>query len=201
MRAWRFWNFETAWVLERKYCIPLAWEQDFPRSDARKGEGDYVSISASRESCARALAVAGLVGAESVFCRRGRRWAYRYSSPVPLTTVSRIDLIGRLGHLADTLPPGDADVMRAQLRADEEKIVAARADVRLSRDDVRRSLRAEPFDADAMRKAMTANHTAHERFDQVIHDMLASAASKMSVVGRTKLADWPSQAAAARPMQ
>jgi len=126
--------------------------------------------------------------------------AYRYSSPVPLTTVSRIDLIGRLSHLADTLPPGDADVMRAQLRADEEKIVVARADVRLSRDDVRRSLRAEPFDADAMRKAMTANHAAHERFDQVIHDMLASAASKMSVVGRTKLADWPAQVANARPM-
>jgi uncharacterized membrane protein len=127
--------------------------------------------------------------------------AYRYSSPVPLTTVSRVDLIGRLNHVADTLPPGDADVMRAQLRADEEKIVAARADLRLSRDDVRRSLRAEPFDADAMRKAMTANHAAHERFDQVIHDMLASAASKMSVVGRTKLADWPAQSVTARPEQ
>jgi uncharacterized membrane protein len=125
--------------------------------------------------------------------------AYRYGSPVPLTTVSRVDLIGRLNHVADTLPPGDADAMRAQLRADEEKIVAARADVRLSRDDVRRSLRAEPFDADAMRKAMTANHAAHERFDQVIHDMLASAASKMSVVGRTKLADWPAQTANSRP--
>jgi uncharacterized membrane protein len=125
--------------------------------------------------------------------------AYRYSSPVPLTTVSRVDLIGRLNHVADTLPPGDADIMRAQLRADEEKIVAARADVRLSRDDVRRSLRAEPFDADAMRKAMTANHAARERFDRVVHDMLASAASKMSLVGRTKLADWPAQAANARP--
>jgi uncharacterized membrane protein len=124
--------------------------------------------------------------------------AYRYSSPVPLTTVSRIDLIGRLNHLADTLPPGDAASLRAQLRADEEKIVAARADLRLSRDDVRRSLRAEPFDADAMRKAMTANHAAHERFDQVIHETLASAASTMSVIGRTKLADWPAQSTIAR---
>jgi uncharacterized membrane protein len=126
--------------------------------------------------------------------------AYRYSSPIPLTTVSRVDLIGRLNHLADTLPPGDAASLRAQLRTDEEKIVAARADLRLSRDDVRRSLRAEPFDADAMRKAMTANHTAHERFDQVIHETLASAASKMSVIGRTKLADWPVQSANARPV-
>jgi uncharacterized membrane protein len=126
--------------------------------------------------------------------------AYRYSSPIPLTTVSRIDLIGRLNHVADTLPPGDAASLRAQLRTDEEKIVAARADLRLSRDDVRRSLRAEPFDADAMRKAMTANHAAHERFDQVIHETLASAASKMSVIGRTKLADWPVQSANARPV-
>lgn len=128
--------------------------------------------------------------------------AYRYSGPVPLTlmTVSRVDLIGKLNHVADTLPPGDAASLRAQLRADEEKIVAARADLRLSRDDVRRSLRAEPFDAEAMRKAMTANHAAHERFDQVIHETLASAASTMSVIGRTKLADWPVQSSNARPV-
>ena len=89
--------------------------------------------------------------------------------------------------------------MRAQLRTESEKIATAQADLRLSQDDVRRSLRAEPFDADAMRKAMTDNHAAHERFDQVIHDMLATAASKMSVVGRTKLADWPAQAVNSRP--
>ena len=129
--------------------------------------------------------------------------AYRYSSPVPLMTVSRIEhnLIGRLDRVADSLPSADADVMRAQLRADEVKIAAAQADLRLSQDDVRRSLRAEPFDAEAMRNAMTDNHAAHERFDQVIHDMLASAASKMSVVGRNKLADWPAQRANARPVQ
>jgi uncharacterized membrane protein len=129
--------------------------------------------------------------------------AYRYSSPVPLKTVSRIERnpIVKLNRVADTLPPADADVMRGQLRLDEVKIAAAQADLRLSQDDVRKSLRAEPFDADAMRKAMAANHSAHERFDQVIHDMLASAASKMSVVGRNKLADWPSQRANARPVQ
>ncbi len=127
--------------------------------------------------------------------------AYRYSSPIPLTTVSHIDhnLVERLNRVADSLPPPDADIMRAQLRTDAIKIAAAQADVRLSQDDVRRSLRAEPFDADAMRKAMALNHDAHERFDQVVHDMLASAASKMSVVGRDRLADWPAQRANARP--
>jgi uncharacterized membrane protein len=129
--------------------------------------------------------------------------AYRYSSPVPLTTVSHIDhnLVERLNRVADSLPPTDAVVMRAELRTDEVKIAAAQADLRLSQDEVRRSLRAEPFDADAMRKAMAVNHDAHERFDQVVHDMVASAAGKMSVVGRNKLADWPSQRVNTRPVQ
>jgi uncharacterized membrane protein len=129
--------------------------------------------------------------------------AFRYSSPVPLTAVARIDhnLIGRLDRVADSLPPADADAMRTELSADAVKIASAQADLRLSQDDVRKSLRAEPFDADAMRGAMAENHAAHERFDQVIHDMLASAASKMSVIGRNKLADWPAARINARPVQ
>ncbi|MGA9951582.1 MAG: periplasmic heavy metal sensor [Xanthobacteraceae bacterium] len=129
--------------------------------------------------------------------------AYRYTGPVPLTQVTRIDhnLVGRLDRVADSLPPADGDVMREQLREDAVKISTAQADLRLSQDDVRRSLRAEPFDAEAMRNAMTENHAAHERFDQVIHDMLAAAAGKMSVVGRNKLADWPAQRANARLVQ
>ena len=129
--------------------------------------------------------------------------AYRYTSPVPLAPVARIDnnLVGRLNRVADTLPPSDADVMRAQLHEDAVKIATAQADLRLSQDDVRRSLRADPFDADAMRTAMTANHAAHERFDQVVHDMLSAAASKMSIVGRNKLADWPAARANARMVQ
>jgi uncharacterized membrane protein len=129
--------------------------------------------------------------------------AYRYTSPVPLAPVARIDnnLVGRLNRVADTLPPPDADVMRAQLHEDAVKIATAQADLRLSQDDVRRSLRADPFDADAMRTAMTANHAAHERFDQVVHDMLSAAASKMSIVGRNKLADWPAARANARMVQ
>jgi uncharacterized membrane protein len=129
--------------------------------------------------------------------------AYRYSSPVPLKAVSRIEhnLVERLNRVADSLPADDADIMREQLHRDAIKIAAAQADVRLSQDDVRRSLRAEPFDADVMRKAMAANHAAHERFDQVIHDMMASAASRMSVVGRNKLADWPAQRPQVRAAQ
>jgi uncharacterized membrane protein len=129
--------------------------------------------------------------------------AFRYTSPVPLTAVARIEhnLVGRLNRVADSLPPSDADAMRGELREDAVKIAAAQADLRLSQEDVRKSLRAEPFDPDAMRTAMAENHAAHERFDQVIHDMLASAAGKMSIVGRNKLADWPAERASARPVQ
>jgi hypothetical protein len=52
-----------------------------------------------------------------------------------------------------------------------------------------------------MRQAMTENRAAHENYDQVLHDMIASAAAKMSVVGRTKLADWPAERDNARPLR
>lgn len=129
--------------------------------------------------------------------------AFRYSSPVPLTTIARIDhsLGGRLDRIAASLPPADADVMRAQLRADAIKVAAVQADLRLSQEDVRKSLRAEPFDADAMRAAMAKNRTARENFDQAVHDMVAAAATNMSVVGRAKLADWPAERENARQLR
>jgi uncharacterized membrane protein len=129
--------------------------------------------------------------------------AFRYSSPVPLATISRIDhsLVGRLDRIAASLPPADGELLRVQLREDAEKLAAAQADLRLSQDEVRKSLRAEPFDSDAMHAAMSENRTAHENYDQVLHDMVATAATKMSIVGRTKLADWPAERDNARPLR
>jgi len=129
--------------------------------------------------------------------------AFRYSSSVPLATIARHDhsLAGRLNRIAASLPSADAQIMLSQLRADAEKVASAQADLRLSQEDVRRSLRAEPFDAATMRTAMAENRAAHENFEQVLHDMIAAAASKMSVVGRTKLADWPAERQSARPAQ
>ena len=120
--------------------------------------------------------------------------ALRYSSPVPLMSVARIEhgLASRLDRIAVSLPPADSEIMRAQLRADAEKIAAAQADLRLSQDAVRDSLRAELFDPETMRRAMAENRAAHDNFDQVLHDTIAAAAARMSVVGRTKIADWHS---------
>jgi uncharacterized membrane protein len=129
--------------------------------------------------------------------------ALRYSSPVPLATVARIDhsLVGRFNRIASTLPASDAQIMRAQLSSEARKVASAQADLRLSQDDLRKSLRAEPFDPEAMRTAMAENRTARETFDQVLHEMIAAAASQMSVVGRTKLAEWPAERDNARPLR
>lgn len=118
--------------------------------------------------------------------------AIRYSGPVPLATVARIDhsLAGRVDRIAAKLPAPDAELLRAQLRSEAVKIAAAQADLRLAEEDVRNSLRAQPFDAVAMRTAMTESRNAHDNVDSMIHDLIATTAPKMSVVGRLKLADW-----------
>jgi uncharacterized membrane protein len=120
--------------------------------------------------------------------------AFRYSGAgtVPLSNVAQInrDVANRLNEIAASLPAADAEVMRAELRANAEKVASAQADLRLSREDLRDNLRAEPFDANALRAAMAANRTARENFELVLNGVLVTAAAKMSVVGRNKLADW-----------
>jgi uncharacterized membrane protein len=120
--------------------------------------------------------------------------AFRYSGSgtVPLTNVTQInrDVANRLNQIAASLPPADADVMRAELRDNAVRVAGAQADLRLSREALRDSLRAEPFDATALRSAMAANRAARENFEQVLNGVLATAAGKMTVVGRNKLADW-----------
>jgi Heavy-metal resistance len=103
--------------------------------------------------------------------------------------------------IASSLPPEDADLLRAQLRVEAVKVAAAQADLRLSQETVRNSLRAAPFDADAMRAAMAENRIARQNFDQVLHDTIAAAAAKMSDVGRAKLAEWPAERDNARPLR
>jgi uncharacterized membrane protein len=120
--------------------------------------------------------------------------AFRYggTGTVPLSNVAQInrDVANRLKEIAASLPASDAEVMRSELRANAVKVASAQADLRLSREDLRDNLRAEPFDANALRSAMAANRAARENFEQVLNGVLATAAAKMSVVGRNKLADW-----------
>jgi uncharacterized membrane protein len=196
------WDFETAWSFWEKPDSDCLEKRVFP-DHARKARATMSVLPKIEDGARVHWLLLGSLALNLFFVGAAGAVAFRYTSPVPLTTVARIDhsLVGRLNRIADSLPPADADAMRAELRDDEVKIAAAQADLRLSQDEVRKSLRAEPFDADAMRGAMAENHAARDRFDAVIHDMLASAAGKMSIVGRNKLADWPAARANARPVQ
>jgi uncharacterized membrane protein len=118
--------------------------------------------------------------------------ALRYTGEVPLSTVARIDhsATDRLNRLAATLPATDAQVMRSELSADEIGVAEAQADLRLAQEEVRGSLRAEPFDLDAMRAAMQQVQAARDNYHEVLHRLIEASVVKMSVVGRNKLADW-----------
>jgi uncharacterized membrane protein len=111
----------------------------------------------------------------------------------PTTEGAPIDrsVVGRIDRIAASLPAADAAIFRATFKADADRIVTAQAALRQQQDAVRGALRAEPFDLDAMRAAMTNTRAARQSFEVILHDMVATAAAKMSVGGRNKLADWP----------
>jgi uncharacterized membrane protein len=117
----------------------------------------------------------------------------RHSSAVPLEPVTHMSRGAehRLDRIATTLPEPDAQIMRSFIRAQAAKVVAAQADLRVSQDDLRTSLRAQPFNPAAVRAAMAETSAARDNYDQVLQDVIASAAAKMSPEGRSKLADWP----------
>jgi len=97
----------------------------------------------------------------------------------------------RVERLAATLPAADAEILRAEYRANAATVDAARAAYHQAQDDVRGVLRKDPFAPEAMRAAMSTTRSARQGFDQLLQDMIASAAAKMSTAGRNKLADWP----------
>ena|SRR5579862_3935906 len=117
----------------------------------------------------------------------------RHSAAVPLEPVAHLShgAEHRLDRIATTLPGPDAQIMRSFIRAQAAKVVAAQADLRVSQDDLRASLRAKPFNPAAVRAAMAETSAARDNYDQVLQDVIASAAAKMSPEGRSKLADWP----------
>ena len=117
----------------------------------------------------------------------------RHSAAVPLEPVAHMSRGAehRLDRIATTLPERDAQIMRSFIRAQTAKVVAAQANLRVSQEDLRTSLRAEPFNPAAVRAAMAETSAARDNYDQVLQEVIASSAAKMSPEGRSKLADWP----------
>jgi len=97
----------------------------------------------------------------------------------------------RIERLAGTLPTADAEILRAEYRANAVSVDASREAYRNAQDDVRQTLRDEPFQVEAMRAAMVKTRAARQVFDQLLQDVIASASARMSAAGRSKLADWP----------
>lgn len=101
------------------------------------------------------------------------------------------DVFVRVERIAATLPPADADVLRGRINANRAPIESAQTQYRAGQDTIRKALRAEPFDVEAMRKAMANTRAARQNYDQAIQGVFAGSAAQMSSAGRNALADWP----------
>lgn len=97
----------------------------------------------------------------------------------------------KFNRIVATLPPADARIMRKQFRAEAIKLAEAEAQVRISEEAIRDSLRAQPFDPAAVRNAMAETSAARDSFYQLVHNVVAAATEQMSPAGRETLADWP----------
>ncbi|HEX5210687.1 MAG TPA: periplasmic heavy metal sensor [Pseudolabrys sp.] len=97
----------------------------------------------------------------------------------------------RVEHIADTLPPSDADLLRGRITANRQLIDEAQTKYHSAQDAIHVALRQEPFDVNAMRAAMAQTRAARQAFDQVIQGVFANVAAQMSPAGRKALADWP----------
>ena len=97
----------------------------------------------------------------------------------------------RVERLAATLPPADAQILRAAMDANHDAIEQAQSAYHNARDDIRETLRQDPFKVEAMRAAVAKARAARQAYDEVIQGVFTDAAAKMSSAGRHALADWP----------
>jgi hypothetical protein len=110
-------------------------------------------------------------------------------APPALAPIDR-SANGRIERIAAILPAADAEVIRAEYRAKAAPVDAARDEFERSVDAIRETFRAEPYDIEATRVSMAEARARRQKFDLLLHDIIASAANKMSFAGRQKLADW-----------
>jgi len=97
----------------------------------------------------------------------------------------------RVEHIANTLPPADADLLRGQINANRQLIDEMQTKYHTAQDSIHEALRHDPFDVNALRSAMVQTRSARQAFDQVIQGVFAFSAAQMSPAGRKALADWP----------
>ncbi len=103
------------------------------------------------------------------------------------------DVFVRVERLAATLPPADADIVRKQMQAHHDAIAEAQSKYHAAREEIRETLRQDPFKVEDMRAAMAKTRAARQTYDQIIQGVFADAATQMTSAGRHALADWRSK--------
>jgi uncharacterized membrane protein len=112
-------------------------------------------------------------------------------APAPAPTSWDPDVFVRMERIATTLPAADAAILRAQINVDHSALASAQSAWQGDRQAIRDVLRTEPFDQDALRAAMTRTRADRQAYDQILQNLFAQAASKMSREGRLAVANWP----------
>ena len=120
------------------------------------------------------------IGAWAAFAWRHYAWE-RHRPWTPATRIER---------LAAALPAGDAEKLRSEFRTHQGNIEAAVTAYRQAQRKTRETLRAEPFNADALRSVMAEARNARGKLDEALQDVIASAGAAMTPEGRRSLADW-----------
>jgi len=111
------------------------------------------------------------------------------------------DVFVRVERLSTTLPPADADLLRGAMQANHERIASAQTAYHGARDEIRETLRQDPFKVDDMRAAMAKTRAARQGFDQVIQGVFADAVATMSPAARHAIADWRTDSSSKRDRQ
>lgn len=102
------------------------------------------------------------------------------------------DIFVRTERLAERLPKEDGAILIAQMNANRDAIERTQKQYRAGQEAIRESFGKEPFDANAMRAAMSDTRAARQAFDVAVQAAFANAATQMSQAGRAALADWRS---------
>jgi uncharacterized membrane protein len=120
------------------------------------------------------------IGALAAFAWRHYAWE-RHGPWNPATRMER---------LAAALLPADGEKLRSEFRAHQRNIDQAVTLYRQAQRHTREALRAEPFNAEALRAAMAEARIARSKLDEALQDVIAAAGAAMTPEGRRSLADW-----------
>ncbi|MGX2041043.1 periplasmic heavy metal sensor [Methylocaldum sp. MU1018] len=108
--------------------------------------------------------------------------AYKHHHRRPWLSVESFE-----ARFTSRLPERDASTFRSALDARRPELASRIEAVRASRDEVRRSLQAEPFDRDFLEAVLTRSDRAMIALQTTLHTVILTAAPELSAEGRRLL--------------